>query len=269
MSETNALQTVGKNTGADPFGTNAAASFAYAKAERLVTATFLVTNHIPKGESLRARVRDIVSELLTDTIALREGFASSGTDALSSIIARVRLVLSLLDTLFATSLISEMNLRVLKEAYIDFVRSLEEMKGAGVAEGVELSPEYFGTMTTRKNDVRVAAPAPHAQISPKSTLGGVEVMPVATERAENKMLKIQTKTTKPQDKQSVNTAQNNARITTIIDFIHKRKEATVPDIAQVIRNCSNKTLQRDLAGLVGRGVLSKTGEKRWTKYRLT
>lgn len=253
MSETHLPQTSGKNGEADPFGKNAAAALAYKKAERLVTATYLVTNHVPKSESLRSRVRDICSALLTDTIQLREGFASSGVDALAAIVAEVRLVLSFLDALFASGLISEMNLRILKEAYLDFVHSLEVMRDMGAAEGFELTSDYFGQTTSHK---KLETPRLQTLTPP--------ALPV---KKQQKTATLSTQ--QPTADAIVVGAPQSPRTDTIIEFISKRGEATVPDIAQIIQGCSSKTLQRDLAALVQRGVLARFGNKRWTKYRLS
>lgn len=43
---------------------------------------------------------------------------------------------------------------------------------------------------------------------------------------------------------------------------------TIKDISKVIKNCSQKTIQRDLTSLVREGTLKKIGEKRWSRYLL-
>ena len=43
---------------------------------------------------------------------------------------------------------------------------------------------------------------------------------------------------------------------------------TKQDIAQTIRDCSEKTIQRELIALIQGGIVKKTGERRWSKYSL-
>ena len=48
--------------------------------------------------------------------------------------------------------------------------------------------------------------------------------------------------------------------------------ATITDIkinaTDLIASCSEKTIQRELIGMLKNGVLKKTGEKRWSRYFL-
>jgi hypothetical protein len=249
------LKTLGNNTMVDPFGANVAAALVYKKMERLMTATHMVTNYVPKGETLRERIRDISSELLSDTIKLRDGFTSLGTGTLQNITAQVRLILSLLDALSASGLISEMNHRVLKEAYIDFTQSLSAMSVGRSADGVELTAEYFSAALQQPQQ------------------GGVqEAAAPTTQRAKTPAAQQHTPKKGASVKPSSAThspALNQTRVETIKDFISKRGSASVGDIAQVITGCSSKTLQRDLAKLVAQGTLTKEGSKRWTRYSLT
>ncbi len=240
------LQTIGNNTQVDPFGSNVAAALAYKKMERLMTATHMVTNNVPKSESSRERIRDIANSLLTDTIKLRGGFTSLGTDALENIIAQVRLLLSLLDALYTSGLVSEMNLRILKNAYIDFTQSLEAMSATRAAEGVELTAEYFSQ-------------APQLSTTSTTLAPRVGHIDAAQPIAEGKS-RVQ--------KQSAKERRSSARVSAIIDFITKRGSVGTGDLAQVITDCSSKTLQRDLTMLVASGKLVKSGHKRWTKYAL-
>ncbi len=258
------LGAVGNNTTVDPFGSNAAAALAYKKMERLVTATHMVTNYVPKSENLRQRVRDIASNLLTDTITLRSGLTSLGAGALGNITAQVRLILSLLDALYASGLISEMNLRVLKEAYRDFVQNLSAMASGSAGDSVVLTSEYFSQAT---------APAPKQSESHNKR--GHTVAPRTSAQAHNTQSTGKPVAATQQKKRQITERQaqaksvaSNDRVQTIIDFITKRGSASTGDVAQLITGCSSKTLQRDLTKLVAIGTLTKEGSKRWTRYSL-
>ena len=54
----------------------------------------------------------------------------------------------------------------------------------------------------------------------------------------------------------------------IITVVKARGVVSIRDVASVITDCSEKTLQRELLALVERGVLKKEGERRWSTYRL-
>lgn len=54
----------------------------------------------------------------------------------------------------------------------------------------------------------------------------------------------------------------------IIDFIKGQGWSSIRDIAGVVPNLSNKTVQRQLQNLVRDGVLKKVGDRRWSRYQL-
>jgi len=58
------------------------------------------------------------------------------------------------------------------------------------------------------------------------------------------------------------------RRATILGLLQKKDRVTVRDVANVVKDVSDKTLQRELLSLVAQGVLVKEGERRWSTYRL-
>jgi hypothetical protein len=65
----------------------------------------------------------------------------------------------------------------------------------------------------------------------------------------------------------VHDAQKDRRAT-ILGMLQRKDRVTVRDVAHIIKDCSEKTLQRELLALVAQGVLVKEGERRWSTYRL-
>ena len=58
------------------------------------------------------------------------------------------------------------------------------------------------------------------------------------------------------------------RRATILGLLQKKDRVNVKDVAAVIKDCSEKTIQRELAALVAQGVLKREGERRWSQYLL-
>lgn len=56
------------------------------------------------------------------------------------------------------------------------------------------------------------------------------------------------------------------RMSLILEFIKKQKGASIKDITGVIKNCSEKTIQRELSALIRNGLIRKVGERRWSQY---
>ncbi len=56
------------------------------------------------------------------------------------------------------------------------------------------------------------------------------------------------------------------RMSLILDLVRKRKSLSIREIASVIRDCSEKTIQRELNILIERGLIRREGERRWSMY---
>ncbi|MCX6702079.1 MAG: hypothetical protein NTX96_02725, partial [Candidatus Zambryskibacteria bacterium] len=54
----------------------------------------------------------------------------------------------------------------------------------------------------------------------------------------------------------------------ILDLLKRKKELTIKDISLVIKDCSEKTIQRELNSFISIGVLKRAGVRRWSKYSL-
>lgn len=57
----------------------------------------------------------------------------------------------------------------------------------------------------------------------------------------------------------------SARIKTVLQA---KPEATIKDIAEVITDVSEKTIQRELNSLIEKGQVIRQGERRWSKYSI-
>jgi hypothetical protein len=62
------------------------------------------------------------------------------------------------------------------------------------------------------------------------------------------------------------TKGQSERMSLILDLVRKRKSLSIKEIASVIKGCSEKTIQRELAILISQGLVRKVGERRWSLY---
>lgn len=58
------------------------------------------------------------------------------------------------------------------------------------------------------------------------------------------------------------------RMALILDFVKKNNGVSIKDIASVVRNCSEKTIQRELTDLIRQGLVYREGERRWSLYKI-
>lgn len=239
-----------KNVAVSPFGQNRSAEIAYRKAERLVLATQLVTNFVPEHEPVRKSVRRESQRLLPNILALREGLRSAGPDAVTDVAARVRFILSLLDAMHASGYISNMNLSVLKKAYIDLVRFLRKSEDGTAAERLALTDEHFMSVISEPKGQEHKGQSD--SVKDKNIKDIKDTSPLETKKVSSVKHKKVSK----------------SRRMAILDVVTKKSPIHIKDIKREMPEWSEKTIQRELGRLVEDGVVKKEGSKRWTMYSL-
>ncbi len=64
------------------------------------------------------------------------------------------------------------------------------------------------------------------------------------------------------------TYSGKSRRERVLDILRDKGEATIKDITEVVKDCSEKTIQRELMGLISDNIIVREGERRWSKYKL-
>lgn len=73
----------------------------------------------------------------------------------------------------------------------------------------------------------------------------------------------------PQGQEVVSpTVAQKSRRERVLDVLRDKGEATIKDITEIVKDCSEKTIQRELIGLIDENVIVREGERRWSKYKL-
>ena len=62
--------------------------------------------------------------------------------------------------------------------------------------------------------------------------------------------------------------QASTRQASILALLKDKDKASIKDIALVVRGISEKTIQREIQGLIDAGKVRKQGERRWSTYEL-
>jgi predicted transcriptional regulator len=97
--------------------------------------------------------------------------------------------------------------------------------------------------------------------------------PEIVQKSDTKLIKVSPVETKVSDrlsvkKQAPKQKDNASRQDIIISLLKKKDELGIKDFVSSISGCSEKTIQRELASLVSKGLIKKEGEKRWSRYSL-
>lgn len=256
IKDTSALSTSYQTSGFD--------SVSYTKAQKLITALYMVTDIIEKDEPIRNKLRTLGVEILSDITSVTR----------FNPIKNIQGVLSFLDVAFTMNMISEMNKNILINEFTQLKNSLilpqdnpvwlgeflkeeklthtdEDEKREilfhnnsighfkhtriGVQKGSTLLKALSSVKDIHKND-----PAPYEAVGFRS---GFDLL------KKERRLKI------------INIIKNNGGNSTITDIKIKINTG-----AQGSLTFSEKTLQRELMSMTKDGVLYKEGSKRWSRY---
>lgn len=238
-----------------PFGNNKAMSFIYKKVEKLTIAIHLVTNTVPENEPVRTRLRNITLAFLSDILVLKDGFRAGGPERTNSLLALLVEIISLLEVANASGYLSTMNLGVLRQECVRLGQFIREVEDTADAETLVFEEGYFEAGSFKGQNMEGMSYTGNE--SAKMRTRASYERQSARESGEPKGGKRHTPSLRHQGRQAE-----------ILKLIREKGHISVKDIVDVIDDCSEKTLQRELLMLVKRGVLKKKGERRWSTYTL-
>ncbi len=216
--------------------------FIYKKTERLAKALHLVTPAFAGSVSLRNRIDQIAIGLIDAAVQsplVARATLSRDLLALSSILSIAR----------TGGLLSPMNTEIIAhEAHIllQEIASYEEPRLL-IDETVTLSE--IAKSTARNESVAVrksSSVVPRRPTAPSSSIDKGHL----------------------KDIRDVSDSNIKDRREAILSVMKNKASASIKDISTLIRDVSEKTIQRELTALIGAGIVVKQGERRWSTYSL-
>jgi hypothetical protein len=220
-----------------PFVHNSNGEKLFRRAEALVSALHLVTNHIGDQEPAKLHIRRIGLGLLSDILSLRDEMrilSPKARDIQASIvelIADVRILAS-------AQLVSLQNSSELVEALDDLGSFLSSVRRSTHSESVRILKDDFVVSTSTFT-------------SDQKSKGRIK------------------DTHKGHTEKRVSDRNANARGESILKFLGESGEVGIKDIASRFPEYSEKMIQRELLSFVSLGKVKKTGSKRWSRYSLS
>lgn len=268
------------------------------KAEKLTTATYMVSDIIPDREPVKWKMRETAIELLSDITLSATASAAERLSYLRNVTKKIEKLVSFLEIAWTTRIISEMNASILREEFIALRELIDadirELLSGRVDRSPALPPMYRDrreeSMRTPERPARVEPPLRQVREESKQNVSAPSVRPQET--LERKLPASQStlpRVSEPRrfpDERPAAFAQEghvtsqrhghdaDARIgrddrrKIIQALLKQRSKLTVKDIAKSIPGFSEKTIQRELMAMLSDGQIVKEGEKRWTTYSL-
>ena len=236
------------------------------RVEKMTLAVYMVTDFFPNEEPLKLKIREKSIELMSFIMSFKDLKKDEISYQTTLLVSEIE---SLLRIALVSKNISEMNYSILSREYKKVLESIEEKNNQD--EQFILLEDFF------KKDIdssdgrgdKDAKKIEDKEIYKGHSKGHSENIKDTTVslRRINKGQKNKIERKKPSQISKTSTAKID-RKELIIKFIKDKKEVSVKDIVKVIKNCSEKTIQRDLVNMVKSDVLKKKGERRWSRYSI-
>ncbi len=218
--------------------------FCFLKSEKIAHVLVLLSNTLP-GE-----VRGVLKDLSRTAENIPQSIAhfAAGEKAASSVLAELVTLLFQLRLAQTHGWIGVENFNILHKECEQLIEKF--------SESAQLSP-----FASEKDFMlpSFAAPMPLALESYKT--GMFEDQVLKDTKGQYKRQSTQTEETR-----KIASKGQEERLSKVLDIVLKNKAVSIKDISNVIRDCSEKTLQRELAVLIARGLVKRVGDRRWSQY---
>ncbi|MDO8510433.1 MAG: hypothetical protein Q7S15_02305 [bacterium] len=228
-------------------------AFFYKKTERLVVALYMISNLLSDKEPLKWDLRELGLRLLSLNTSFGSSSVSDKAVVLETVGARVVEVVAKLEIARLAGLISEMNFTLLRREFgslLELLAALEhDMRTKGnfklphdffAAERHQSVDELLRNIKVSLGQNRASQGLNRPTVPNVPSLGASEISSVDLKK--------------------------NKRRSAILSLVKKKGNITIKDVSEVVHNCSEKTIQRELLSMVSEGVLKKEGERRWSRY---
>ena len=220
--------------------------YIFKKTEKVTAALYLITNLISDNEPIKLQIRQTSLKLLSDMLSFKRLVSTSSKSIANDLLARISETMSLLKVASISGLVSSMNYTLVQKELSLLLANLDALNLENFgSSGLSLPPDFFNV------------PEPIADALSK----GHYRTPVSL---KDNLPNQPTNTVPSAQKDSL---KDNRR-ETIIKLLKAGKPLGIKELSSGIKGCSEKTIQRELLDLVEKGVLKKTGERRWSMYSI-
>ncbi len=230
--------------------------YIFKKTEKITAALYLVSGLLKDDEPIKWELRDRGVDLLSSSFTASSAVPGDKNIVIQSLFTAALETISLLNVAKLCNLVSEMNHKMLVKE-IDNILGMLRDRLAQNAEnaGYVLSESFFKTPDLFSSGFR----------SDQRELKGHLSDSYAENKPKDRSL---TKSMASNNDSSDLQNKKNQRQESILSLLKGQSNLTIKDFSRVIKDCSEKTIQRELLDLVDKGVIKKEGERRWSKYSL-
>lgn len=228
--------------------------YVFKKTDRIVAAIYAVTRHLKDNEPAKRSLREGAVELVRSITALNV-IEEGEVVLLGRIGALVLRMVTLLEALVESLLISRDNCTILRKELLLLARFVTTMRGSS---SLQLETQTFAVPLVKRARGGGGRSVPRG--------GGHDEVLIKDNHKDEQ-------TSHDVEAHSSNVIKDNSenkdREQAIISMLKTKSDLMVKDFVSVLPGISEKTIQRELSAMVARGRIKKSGLRRWTRYSIT
>lgn len=231
--------------------------YIFKKTEKITAGIYLVSGLLKDDEPMKWELRDHGMELMSSSFTASSNQPGDKSATIQSLFTAALETISLLNVARISNLITEMNHSLLVHEIDNIVAMLRDRLAESAENaGYVLSESFFKTPDLFASGFRAGERSGGQHL--KGHIAGHDLW----------------KSDRNQSKEGHSIGHNTihekktTRQESILNVLKGQSNLTIKDFSKVIKDCSEKTIQRELIELVERGIVKKEGERRWSRYSL-
>ncbi len=240
--------------------------FVFKKTERIVTAIYLLTGLMSDKEPMKERLRNLATEMLMNAIEMSERIWGE-ENFQKNLISSICEASALFDVAETTKMMSKMNHKIisneLKNLSDFLITSSSNYSSAKIAFEPNMFDGDYNYVPDQKNNSFNQSMFNTQVSEEKAFYKGQDTI---KDNQKNSVFDKMSDKKQKTEKKSIKDKGNRQDI--IQSMLKTGLKLTIKDFSKNIKDCSEKTIQRELIDMVSKGLLKKEGERRWSKYFL-
>ena len=233
------------------------------KTEKIATAIYMVTDFVHDSEPLRSQLRTLGLALISGTRRIGARSTEPHYALADEVVRTIDETVVFLTLASTIGLVSEMNAKILT-IELEKVKAEIDQHYGGKNVLFATHPGYANILLTPS--MFEVAPAEktleHFDKGQMYFKGHETVQKTPTSPSPHVQAKSDSFSKK------IDLGIKIARRNDVLNVVRNKGRVSIKDITVILKDTSEKTVQRELLGLVKEGVLVKEGEKRWSMYRI-
>ncbi len=233
-------------------------TYVFKKTEKITAAIYLVSGLLKDDEPMKWELRDHGMDLLSSSFSASNSLPGDKNAVIQSLFTAALETISLLNVAKISHLISEMNHSLLVKEIDNIIGLMRDrLISSAESAGYVLSEQFFKTPDLFTSGFK-----------PDSGRSAVQSRSFGVGHADQDISRKLAEIHRGSRDTTDVHLKKGQRQQDIISILKGQSNLTIKDFSKVIKDCSEKTIQRELLELVDKGVIKKEGERRWSRYSL-